>query len=51
MARNAAASVQTAQGRRDILGVQQDLTIDDSHEEAPGAVMLCVCVCVRKELV
>jgi len=43
MARNATASVQITRGRHDILRVQQDLTIDDSHEEAPGPVIvLCV---------
>ena len=35
---NAAASAQTNQGCCDFLHVQENLTIDDSHEETPGMV-------------
>jgi hypothetical protein len=38
MACSATVSVQTIQGCRDILHVQEDLTIDDSQEEAPETV-------------
>jgi hypothetical protein len=49
---NAAASEQTTQGHRSILHAQQDSTINDSHEEAPGTV-IDVCekgACVSKTL-
>lgn len=39
MACNAAASVQTTWRCRDILNVQEDLTVDGSQEEAPGTVI------------
>jgi hypothetical protein len=47
---NAAALVQTARGRRDIVHVQQDLTVDGSYEEVPGTVIdVCeIGACVSK---